>query len=253
MIQMRYKFTIEYDGTDFHGWQRQPDVRSVEEEVESALTKLYQQPIDVTGQGRTDTGVHARAQIAHADLPDRYSADRIRYALKGLLPADIVVHTVENCPDNFHARFDAAARSYSYHICTKPSAIYRKYQWYCFLNPEPDVLKVCSDKIRGTRNFINFCIPAENEKQTTLCTVSESRWVCSDNGESLIYRITANRFLRHMVRRLVGSMIQTAAGKMSMDQFDALLQEKEKVQKAYTAPANGLFLESVHYTAGDKA
>lgn len=244
---MRYKFIIEYDGSDFYGWQRQPNVRSVEEELEMALGKLYQQPVNLIGQGRTDRGVHAMAQTAHVDLPDRFQPKRIVHALKGLLPKDIVVHTVEVCPNDFHARFDAAARRYSYHITTEPAAIYRDYRWYCYLAPDPEILNACAEKIPGTHDFVNFCIPPENEMQTTICTVTESRWVISDPGVSLIYYITANRFLRHMVRRIVGSMIQTAAGKMSMDEFVSLFDEPEREQKGYSAPAEGLMLEEVYY------
>lgn len=244
---MRYKFIIEYDGSDFYGWQRQPSVRTVEEELETALGKLYQQPVDLIGQGRTDKGVHAKAQVAHADLPDHFQPKRIAHALKGLLPKDIVVHTVEVCPDDFHARFVASARRYSYHITTRPAAIYRNYRWYCYLVPDPEILNVCAEKILGTHDFMNFCIPSQNEMQTTLCTVTESQWVMSDHGVSLTYYITANRFLRHMVRRIVGSLILTASGKMSMNEFASLFGETEREQKGHSAPAEGLILEEVYY------
>lgn len=244
---MRYKFTIEYDGSAFYGWQRQPGVRTVEGELETALSELYQQPIDLAGQGRTDRGVHARAQTAHADLPDRFPPERILYALKGLLPRDIAIRDVELCADNFHARFDASARSYSYHITTQQTALCRNYLWFCYLDPDPEILKQTAEKVTGTHDFLNFCIPPDNEMQTTLSTVTESRWEVVNEGERLIYHITANRFLRHMVRRIVGSMVQAAAGKITMDQFDSLLAGTQTKQKGFAAPPEGLILEKVHY------
>lgn len=243
---MRYKFIIEYDGSEFYGWQRQIGVRTVEEELEMALSRLYQQSVDLVGQGRTDRGVHARAQAAHADLPDRFAPHKIVHALKGLLPHDVVVHSVERCSDDFHARFHALSRSYTYHISTRQTAIYRKYHWYCYLDPDPAILDQCAKKILGAHDFVNFCIPPENELQTTLCTVTESRWVEIGEGK-LTYHITANRFLRHMVRRIVGSMIQTAAGNRTMDDFITLLDKSEMDQKGFSAPAEGLMLETVHY------
>lgn len=244
---MRYIFTIEYDGSAYYGWQRQPGVRTVEEEIENALSELYQQPIDLVGQGRTDRGVHARAQTAHVDLPDRFPPDRILHALKGLLPRDIVIRNIEPCEDHFHARFDASARSYSYHITTRQTALGIHYVWFCYLQPDPEILKQTAEKVIGTHDFLNFCIPPVHEMQTTVSTVTESRWEAVNNGERLIYHITANRFLRHMVRRIVGSMVQTAAGKISIEQFDSLLASTPTKQKGFAAPPEGLILEKVHY------
>ncbi|MCC5942002.1 MAG: tRNA pseudouridine(38-40) synthase TruA [Balneolaceae bacterium] len=241
----RYKLTFEYDGTHFSGWQKQPDVRTVEGEVEKAFSILYQQDVDLIGQGRTDAGVHARGQVAHADLPDRYPPLRIIHAMKGLLPEDVALLSAEIVADDFHARFDATSRMYSFTVATRPSPLRRHTAWQIHKKPDSKLLQTFAKKIEGEHDFINFCIPQDDEFGTTICTISQSNWEI--NGDERIYRIEGSRFLRHMVRRLVGSMVQVATGELGEEEFDALLSGKQTVQKAHTAPSHGLVLELVNY------
>ncbi len=241
----RYNLTFEYDGREFSGWQKQPDARTVEGVIEKAFSTLYQQEIDIVGQGRTDAGVHALGQTAHAELPDLYDTGRILHAMKGLLPDDAALLNIEPVPPGFHARFDAVSRSYWYQIMTRPSPLMRHYSWYVYSELDEKKLHQCAKMVEGEHDFVNFCIPSGDEFMTTICTITESRW--EKEGEILVYNITGNRFLRHMVRRLVGTMIKVAEGSLFVSEFQELLHQEEATQKGHTAPAHGLFLENVNY------
>jgi tRNA pseudouridine38-40 synthase len=241
----RYKLTFEYDGTRFGGWQKQPDVRTVEGVIEEALCTLFQDDIDIIGQGRTDAGVHASAQVAHVDLPDKYQPIKIISAMKSLLPPDVALISINTAENNFNARFDAISRTYRYQVIQRPSPLMRHMCWYVFRPVNKSILDECAYVIHGEHDFVNFCIPADNGYQTTICTISDSRWRVE--GDLLIYHITANRFLRHMVRRLAGSMIMVATGQLRYDDFTRLMTQKEMEKKGFSAPAKGLILESVMY------
>jgi len=241
----RYKLTFEFEGTDFKGWQRQPDVRTVEGVIEEAFSKFYQKEINIIGQGRTDAGVHALSQTAHADLPDCYSILKIEQAMRGLLPRDVVLKEMIEVDEDFHARFNAVKRAYQYQVSTKPVALHRQLVWSYFFEPNIELLHECADKVQGEHDFVNFCIPNDEEFGTTICSITKSKWR-EENG-LLLYEIKGNRFLRHMVRRLVGGMIQVSAGKLNLNEFDRLLTGQEVRQKAFSAPASGLILTGVQY------
>lgn len=241
----RYKLIIEYDGTDFNGWQRQPSVRTVEGEIEKAFGQLFQFDVDITGQGRTDSGVHAKAQVAHVDLPPLFLPDKIIHAMKGLLPKDISLYSLTHVKADFHSRFDAVGRCYQYNVLMRKSPLNRRYSWELPRQPDVEILKELAEQIKGTHDFINFCVPSGDGFQTTICTIKESKWKVK--GEGLEYLIEGNRFLRHMVRRLTGSMIHVATGRKERDEFDSLLKGEERRKKAYSAPARGLILSSVLY------
>lgn len=242
----RYRLSFEYDGTHFFGWQKQPDVRTVEEEVEQALSTLFQKEVDVIGQGRTDSGVHAVMQVAHADLPPDIEPGQVLHAMRGLLPDDVSLTGIEEADVNFHARFDAISRSYLYRIVTEPTPLFRHICWYHSMKLEKSILYDCAKEIIGNHNFIRFCIPSGDEHQTTDCMISESYWI-QENG-FWIYRIKGNRFLRNMVRRLVGTMIKAASGKGTVSDFRKLIdQHEEEKLRIFTAPAKGLTLQKVLY------
>jgi tRNA pseudouridine38-40 synthase len=244
-MMTRHKLTFEYDGTHFRGWQRQPEERTVQGVVETALSTLYQQKIEIAGQGRTDAGVHAKGQTAHADLPDRFENRRILHAMRGLLPPDVALLQIEKTSPDFHARFDAVSRTYSYHLLTRPSPLTRHISWYHHAVMKEEALNRCAGMIIGTHDFVNFCIPAEDPHQTTTCIITKSFWKKRD--KSWCYGITGSRFLRHMVRRLVGSMVQVNDGKISVEEFEEMLSGPASHQKGHSAPASGLILEKVQY------
>lgn len=241
----RYKLTFEYDGTDFSGWQRQPEGRTVEGVAESAFATLYQQEVDLIGQGRTDAGVHAACQTAHADLPETYDPGRVMHAMKGLLPQDVSLTAMEEVTGTFHARFDAIEREYRYCLMTRRSPLNRHFCWSHYKIPDQAVLQEAAGRVMGSHDFTNFCIPGDQGYGTTLCTITQSRW--ERDGDRWFYTIRGNRFLRHMVRRLVGSMVQLATGEITGSEFDRMLQPEEMKQKGYSAPAKGLVLMRVIY------
>lgn len=241
----RWKLVLEYEGTDFCGWQKQPDQRTVQGELESALATLFQQPVLTMGQGRTDAGVHAMAQIAHADIPSATTDRKLLHAMRGLLPKDMAVTDATTVPDDFHARFDAISRSYRYQISLKDSPLNRRVVWTVHQQPDFELLEQCALMILGEHDFMNFCIPPDQEEMTTISTISKSIW--TKENSLLVYRIEGNRFLRHLVRRLVGTMIWVGIGKISVDEFQHLLTGKEVDKKGHAAPSAGLILESVKY------
>tara|TARA_R100001143_G_C3361367_1_gene137143 strand:- start:85441 stop:86205 length:765 start_codon:yes stop_codon:yes gene_type:complete len=248
MIQ-RYKLLIEYDGTHFSGWQKQPNERTVEGEIEKALSTLYQVDVDVIGQGRTDAGVHAIQQVAHVDLPDTYNERRILHAMRGLLSEDVTIFGIKKTHTGFHSRFDAISRKYKYKISNRPIPLDRHKIWYSFIDCDIELLKKCSNIILGTHDFYSFCIPNDDPNLTTQCTILESLWSMEDGV--LIYTIEGNRFLRQMVRRLVGTMVQVSAGKIELIKFVEMLTQADKPISAYTAPSKGLTLVSVNYDEKD--
>lgn len=244
-MNQRYKLFIEYDGTHFSGWQKQPEVRTVEGVIERALSTLYQMETDVIGQGRTDAGVHALQQIAHVDLPDLYSESRIIHAMRGLLPEDVTIYGVEKTNSEFHSRFDALSRKYKYRVSNRPIPIDRHKIWYSFLDCDMKLLNECANIILGVHDFLHFCIPNEDPYLTTKCTIEESFWI-KDAG-IMTYTISGNRFLRQMVRRLVGTMVQVSAGRIELINFEQMISGSIGSTPVFTAPSNGLTLESVDY------
>lgn len=244
-IMNRYKLVFEYDGTEFSGWQKQPVVRTIEGEIEKKFSQLFQFDVDITGQGRTDAGVHARAQVAHVDLPPVFSCEKIMHAMKGLLPEDIALQSISPVHDKFHARFDATARRYRYNISLGKFPIRRRFSWEVAGRPDPELLQELAKSIKGTHDFINFCVPSPEKYKTTLCTVTQSRWEMGKHG--LVYTVEANRFLRHMVRRLTGMMINVSVGRAKIEMFKSLLDSAKRNEKAFSAPPHGLILENVLY------
>ncbi len=244
MLQ-RYKLLIEYDGTHFYGWQKQPDERTVEGEIEKALSTLYQLEIDVIGQGRTDAGVHAIQQVAHVDLPDTYNESRILHAMRGLLPEDVTIFHLEKTHSEFHSRFDAISRKYIYRIASRPIPLDRHKVWYSFMECDIAILNQCAKILLGEHDFHSFCIANDDPNLTTQCTITESSWSKEDG--LLIYTIEGNRFLRQMVRRLVGTMVQVSAGRIEPKKFEVMLTKLNSTTPAFSAPPRGLTLVSVGY------
>lgn len=241
----RWRFTIAFDGTKFLGWQRQNRGRTVQGELEKSLSTFCRIPIEVTGQGRTDRGVHAESQVAHTDLPDNIATNRLLPAMRGLLPRDVAVISAEITDDDFHARFDAISRRYRYQIAIKPVPLLRHLHW---VNPElfdHELLHRCAELIIGDYDFRNFARQAGEKNRNTRCTITHSEWI--KNEHTWIYRVEGNRFLRHMVRRIVGTTHRVATGRLTIHDFKLLLEEKEVARKGHAAPPEGLILEKVTY------
>jgi tRNA pseudouridine38-40 synthase len=235
---------MEYDGTDFVGWQTQPNGRSVQEEITKVLDQVLQESVNVIGAGRTDSGVHARGQVANLRTNSTLSTGAVLNALGGLLPEDICVYSVEEVPEDFHARYSARERLYRYYISFKPSAIGRRYQWYVKYDLDFEILNSIATQVVGEHDFESFC-KADSAADSFVCTVNTSAWMRAHAG--LIYEVRANRFLRGMVRALVGTMVDIARGFTPPEEFPRILTAKDRRKAGLAAPAQGLFLEEVLY------
>ena len=237
--------TIQYDGSDFHGWQVQPQGRTVQGDIETALSVIYpEEKITLIGSGRTDAGVHALAQVAHVELPAHLSPQKLRQALNGNLKRDVRIDLAIEADDDFHARFSATAREYEYHLVKNYSPITRKYAAELKLDFNPDLLNDCAGILQGEHDFTSFC-KATAEVENKICTIYEGAW--KDMGEKYIFRIRANRFLHHMVRYLVGTMLEVAQGRYKVGDFKDLINGSQTKSVVSRAPAHGLFLKKVYY------
>lgn len=238
------KLTLEYDGSDFVGWQVQPNGRSVQEELEKALRQILQADCTTHAAGRTDSGVHARGQVANFLTPASVPVLQLQKSLNGVLPGDVKVLQAEEVDEQFHARYSATARQYQYHIIRRPSAVLRKYSWEVGYLLDVPLLQRSAEGIIGEHDFESYC-KAESEIEHHRCIVRTAEWKESDS--SLLFEITANRFLHGMVRALVGTMIDVGRGYTSLEQFHAILDKKDRRAAGMAAPARGLFLEKVFY------
>lgn len=239
----RIKLTIEYDGTKYYGWQLQKNQSTIQEEIERALFILFKKEIRITGAGRTDTGVHARNQIAHLDIPD-FELNRLKHSLNGILGKDIRIKNVQKCASDFHARFNAVARHYCYQISLHPTAINRDFSWQFFFPINIALMQKGADLIAGIENFQAFC-KIKSEVKNYNCKIYKSNW--SLKNDLLVYEIIANRFLHGMVRAIVGVLVDLGRGKISLQYLMEIIDKKDRTLIPNTAPAHGLFLENVTY------
>ncbi len=239
----RIKLVLEYDGSGYNGWQIQTGQKTIQQELEHALFVLFKQEIRVTAAGRTDTGVHARNQVVHCNISD---ADlfRLKQSLNGLLNRDIVVKEISITKPDFHARFDATARLYRYHIATEVTALNRDYAWTVRIPLNLTLLQVAAKIIPGYEDFKSFC-KTKSEVNNHICTILTSRWI-QQNG-LLVYEIQANRFLHGMVRAIVGTLIEVGKGKVSLQDFKRMIEARDRRAVPATAPAHGLVLEKITY------
>ena len=242
---MRYFITFSYDGGRYHGWQIQPNGDSVQERLEWALSTLLRREVNVTGAGRTDAGVHARVMVAHFDFEEAIDCKQLCYKLNRLLPFDIAVQEVKQVSDDMHARFSATSRTYHYYIHTKKDPFRRAYS--CEIHyPLDFALMNEAGKILTTyEDFGAFC-KSHTDVKTTICHVTEARWV-QTSETAWYFRITANRFLRNMVRAVVGTLIDVGRGKLSIEEFRKVIEGKRRTEAGESMPGNALFLEDVRY------
>ena len=241
---------LHYDGAGFAGWQRQPAVRTVQGELEAALDRLCAAPVAALGSGRTDAGVHARGQAVGVRVTERWTPDGLRRALNAVLPRDIWVAAAHDMTSEFHARYSAVARRYSYHIGLDEAAaspFRRRYEWAVLRPVDVATLHAAARLVVGEHGFRGFAVqgtaPAGDDHR---CRLSRAEWSGAED-DRLVFHVEANRFLHHMVRFLVGTMIDAAVGRRSLDSVGALLDAPDNRGVAPPAPAHALFLERVTY------
>ena len=238
------KLILEYDGTNYVGWQRQENGKSIQGEIESVLSQVLQEKVSVIGAGRTDAGVHARGQVANFRTESKLDISEMKGGLNGLLPDDIVVHNVEEVPIDFHARYSAKERQYSYLITKAPSALIRNYSWLVKFPLDVELMQQAAGTLIGKHDFESFC-KANSGVDNHFCTVSSASWY--HEGSLLVFMINADRFLHGMVRTLVGTMVDAGRGYMSFDDFKKILEKKNRAEAGMSAPAKGLVLEKIIY------
>ncbi len=246
-----WKLTLEYDGTKYRGWQEQRNARTIQGDLRKAIEDYFAMEVDLQGAGRTDAGVHAIAQVAHvrANTTQRRHPDQIRRVLNDNLPADIVVTALEEAPNSFHARHDATARSYVYQISTRKSAFSKKYVWWVKDPLDVDVMARAAKSMEGRHDFDCFRAADPSKPGASSIVVVETAEIARDE-ELIVFRIEASHFLWRMVRRIAGVLVKLGHGEISLADIESLLSgrcESRLDVAAWTAPASGLFLESVKY------
>lgn len=250
----RIRLTLHYDGSGFHGWQVQPSVRTVQAELEAVLSRLADRPVRTTAAGRTDTGVHATGQVVGVDMPEGWTPAALRKSLNALLPADMWAADAESVPPTFHARYDAVARGYLYRLGTGEeswSPFQRRWCWPLAAVPlEEAALREGARAIVGEHSFRRFAKSGQPERGDR-CTVYRADW--SRKPGRLEFRVVANRFLHHMVRYLVGTMVDAARSRRPAGDVAAMLEERTEaeLETSPPAPAEGLFLARVYYDPED--
>lgn len=243
-MERNIKLILEYEGTNYHGWQFQENSITIQQKVEEAIFQLTGEKTRVTGAGRTDAGVHARGQVANFFLNKGLGLRQIEGGMNAHLPKDIVVKSAEAVDNSFNARFSAVKRTYQYYICLQRIAIMRNFCWQIFQRLNQDVLGEMSELLVGEHDFSSFA-RVETQTNHKKCIVFESVW--KKQGDQLVYRIEANRFLHGMVRTIVGTMVDVALGKYSIEKFREIFQAKNRLGAGASAPAKGLILEKVTY------
>lgn len=242
---MRYFITFSYDGTAYHGWQIQPHSVTVQEELQKALSTLMRKPMEVVGAGRTDTGVHARKMIAHFDYDEVLDCLQLVYKLNKLLPRDIAVQHVEPVADDMHARFSAKSRTYHYYVHLDKNPFLRSYSWQVYGNPDFELMNRAARVLMEYKDFTSFS-KVNTDTKTNDCTITEARWdrVGEDQWR---FTVTANRFLRNMVRAIVGTLMEVGRGRMTIEQLRSVIEAKDRCRAGDSVPGNALFLVEVLY------
>ncbi len=241
----RYFIHFAYDGGAYHGFQVQPNGNTIQAEIEKALFTLLRQRVEIVGAGRTDTGVHARHMVAHFDFNDPLEVEALAFRLNKVLPQDIAIQKIEQVEMEKHARFSAISRTYHYYIHTTKNPFLRAYSAELHYPLDFNEMNRAAQLLLKTTDFASFC-KSHTDVKTTLCTVTEARWIEQEDG-SWYFRITANRFLRNMVRAIVGTLIEVGRGRMSLADFEQVIQGKNRSDAGESMPACALFLERVEY------
>jgi tRNA pseudouridine38-40 synthase len=242
---MRYKLTLEYAGTRYSGWQIQKNARTIQGEIDRALREVTGRgDFELYGSGRTDAGVHALAQVAHLDLAGTLPADTLRRRLNDALPSDINILRIEPVRHRFHARHDAVARSYLYHLARRRTAFAKNYVWWVKDNLDIETMRAAAQQFVGMHDFQSFSDDEPTEKSTQVMVETLD---LHEDGDLIVVHIEGSHFIWKMVRRVVGVLVEVGRGGLTVDDAAAMLTTASELPARLTAPAAGLFLERVYY------
>lgn len=243
----RYFLYVEFLGTAYNGWQSQPDGNTIQQKIERALGLIFKvDSMPIMGSGRTDAGVHASGQVAHFDVQSDIDIGKTQFQLNGILPKDIRILRIKKVNDQAHARFDAISRTYQYRLLTSPSPLRECTAWFNAKSIHVDLLHQCATLIPEVTDFSHFSKENPGNIGSVFCNIESACWKTIKDDE-YIFEIKSNRFLRHMVRYLVGGMIKTATGIHSVDDFEKALHGKIPNYVHLKAPAHALCLSEVAY------
>ena len=242
---MRYFLELSYNGKAYHGWQNQPNAISVQEVIAKGLSTLLGESIDIVGAGRTDAGVHAKQMFAHFYTEVDFDADNLAYKLNSFLPIDIAIHAVFRVKSEAHARFDALSRTYLYRITLQKNVF--EFDNTYFVKQPLNVEKMnTAAKILFEYNDFQCFSKSNTDVKTYYCDIMKAEWFFKN--DELHFEIKANRFLRNMVRAIVGTMVEIGFGKLSVDDLHTIIQSKNRSEAGFSVPAHGLYLTEIEYS-----
>lgn len=246
---MRYFIKLAYNGTQYHGWQTQPNASSVQETLSKAISVILNSKINVIGAGRTDTGVHAKQMYAHFDFETPFDCACLVDKLNSYLPQNIVIHAIFLVSDMAHARFDATKRTYEYHIHSFKDVFSQESSWYFRQELDIDLMNKAAELLVKHTDFQCFS-KVNTDVNTFDCTIFEAYWTretTDQNQMKMIFTISANRFLRNMVRAIVGTLLNVGTHKISCEDFEEIIKSKNREKAGFSVPAHGLYLTKIEY------
>lgn len=241
---MRFFFEITYNGTNYHGWQNQANAVGVQEIVEGALSKIFRSKIEIVGSGRTDAGVHCAQQFFHADIEKEFDESSWLIKLNSLLPKDIAIRSIKPVKENAHARYDAFERTYEYKITCVKDPLLIGLAYYYFKSVDIQTMNHAAALLVGEKDFECFS-KVKTDVNHFVCTIKSAHW--NQKNDLLVFSITANRFLRGMVRAIVGTLLDVGAGKIAVAEFENILKGKDRKKAGMNVSPEGLYLTSVKY------
>jgi len=241
---MRYFIDISYKGTSYHGWQIQKNAHTLQAEIENALFRLLGVQTPIMASGRTDAGVHAKQQIAHFDTAEAIDIERLKYRLNRYFARDIVINSIVEVKPDAHARFNATERAYEYYVNQNKNPFLQELSYYF---PKPlnvDLMNQAASKLLGVQDFESFS-KVKTDVNNFICNITRAEWQIEN--DSLVFHVTANRFLRGMVRALVGTLLEVGLEKITVEDFKKIIEQKDRTAAGDAAPPKGLFLSKVTY------
>lgn len=241
---MRYFISLAYKGTHFHGWQVQPNAVSVQEKINEGLSMLLKENVMILGAGRTDAGVHAKQMYAHFDTDKEFDCEKIAYRLNAYIDDAILIKSIFLVVDTAHARFDATARAYEYWICQEKNPFLKEGAWLMYSNLDFDLMNEAASYLTQVNDFTSFA-KIHSDVKTHICDVRKAVW--EQREEMWVFTIEADRFLRNMVRAIVGTLVDVGKKKITIQEFKDIIRKMDRGSAGVSAPAQGLYLVKVEY------